>query len=62
MVWKYSFMELLLEVCLLLLDFSGTKMWSSEAPEYQAAGKKILLSDHCSFNCASGKETKLAIT
>lgn len=40
---KYSFMELLLDVCLLVAVFSGTKTWSSEAPEYQAAGKKILL-------------------
>jgi len=47
-------MELLLEVCFLLV-FSGTKMWSSEAPDYQAAGKKILLSDHCNINCASKK-------
>ena len=48
-------MELLLEVCLLLLGFSGTKMWSSEVPDYQAAGKKILLSDHGNINCASEK-------
>lgn len=52
---KFRFMELLLQVCLVVEILSGTKMWSSKCPDHQAAGKKTLLSDHGNIISASEK-------
>lgn len=51
-------MGLFLEVCLVAVIFSGTKMWSSKCPDHQAAGNKTLLSDHDNINSASEKRNK----
>lgn len=55
---KFRFIELLLEVSLAEVIFSGTKMWSSKCPAHRAAGKKTLLSDHGNINSASKKRNK----